>query len=104
MAYCCSYVFTPRSPDGSKRAPPAGSAPPRNRLFPLPPLNRHVGLGAADGVLVGGADDALAGGDLLEAVGGPAGHAGAGEQGREQVLGNAHHGVDETGVHIHVRA
>ena len=42
------------------------------RLRSLPPLDRDVGLGAADGVFVGGADDALAGGDFLEAVRCPA--------------------------------
>ena len=46
----------------------------------------------------------MAGDDLLDAVGAPAGDTGGGEERREHVLWDAQHGVDQTGVHVHVGA
>jgi len=70
-------------------------------LFPL----RHGDIGHLfDGGAVGRAHDAVAGRDLLDAVGAPAGDAGAGENRRVHVLGDVQHAVHKTGIHIDVCA
>ncbi len=61
---------------------------------------RHFG-----DVAVGGAHDAVArAGDFFYAVGAPADHSGCGEEGGEELLGDAEHIVDKARVHIHVGA
>ena len=66
-------------------------------------LHGHIVLVGGHGA-VGRAHDPVAGDHLLDAVGAPAGDTGGGEQRREHLLGDAQHGVHQTGVHIHVGA
>src|SRR5215207_3217176 len=66
-----------------------------------PRLQRLPGAGVGAHVLGVGADQAVVG-VLLADVGGPAGHAGGGEQGGVEVGGEAEGGVDRGGVEVDV--
>ena len=66
-------------------------------------LERDVGLTGGQRA-VRRADDAMRAEELFHAVRRPAGHAGDGEHGRVEILRNAEHLIDKSGIKIDVGA